>query len=283
MGNCRSSASIYFAAHAEHEKLRPVVDALSLRDGEAMHLFMAFEKMRLAHAEETGSGSSEGGDGGDVVGFRAFVKCLGLQPTKFVLNAFAHGCAVPRRAFPKVKEGASMSLEQFLRCATHLLVRNDEGLRTLIFSLYREKDGGGISADNTIRLIHDLYDRVGDEKTVKGAQSSIRKAENIIRDTAEWDERSSEKRLASTPFSWEEFNTLVRSHRFVIRPVYNMQSAMRISLGGSGVWNKMKGRVGEEHSGMLKDIKWQPRRQMTFGSEVGDTRDEETGLRPRGS
>ena len=40
MGNCRSSASIYFAAHAEHEKLRPVVDALSLRDGEAMHLFM---------------------------------------------------------------------------------------------------------------------------------------------------------------------------------------------------------------------------------------------------
>lgn len=265
MGNCcRSTAKIYFAAHAEHEKMRPVVEALSMRDGEAMHLFMAWERM-------------QGGGDSAAVGFLAFVKSLGLPPNKFLLNAFAHGCNVPRQAFPKVKEGAAMTLEQFLRCTTHLLVRNDEGLRTLAFSLYKEEDGDGISVDNANQLVHDLYQQD------RGAERKIRKAEDIIRETANWDDRANKKRSSSTPFSWEEFNTLVRKNRFIVGPMYVHQSTMRKSLGGLRVWSRMKARCGEQHSGFLRDVRWQPRRQVTFGSDVGDTRDEEVGLRQRGS
>ena len=283
MGLCRSKAKVYFATHTEHEKMRPVLAECYLRDREAMHLFCAWERMQHGQVNGDGTGdSSITGDDFETVGFRMFVKAMNVQPTRFVLNVFANGCQVPRKAFPKVKEGAMLSLENFLRCAAHLCARNEEGLRTLVFSLYKNHDNQGILVDNAIQCVHDMYEIVGGGQ-VKGAQERVEEAEIILRDRASWDEKAGERRSAATPFSWEEFDTLVRKKRFIIDPVFGMQSALRKSMGGLSMWQSVQGRVGTLHSGMLKDVKWAPNRSITFGSDHGNTNGEEEGLRSRGT
>lgn len=264
---CRSRAKIYFAAHSEHAKYRPIAESLSLRDRESMHIFLVFEQMRSAVMESVERDVNvDDNSTNESINFKAFTDRLGILPTKLALNAYAHGCQVPRRAFPKVKEDAEMSLEKFLRCVTHICARTDQGIRALAFSLYKDNDSDGILAENMIRLVHDSFTLVNGEQ-IKGMEKNVGRAEKWITQVAQWDDKANEKRSESKPFSWEEFNKFMGKKRFMLTQVYAMQKHMRKSLGGSRMWSSVMARAGSSHSGFLKEVKWAPNRSLTFGSE----------------
>ena len=183
--------------------------------------------------------------------------CAWVPPTAPVIPQSERGSDDIRRTIPTLRD--------------QHLCRDDVGLRKLAFSLYKEENGDGISAENMIRLIYDLHELVGGGR-IKGAQSKKKKAETIIRDRSEWDERTNESARPAYRFSWEEFDRIVRAKRSIIGNMYGMQLSIQKSLGGVSMWRSTARRVGKIYSGMLKETRWKPRRQLTFGEELADTR-----------
>ncbi len=264
MGCGRSRAKVYLADNRDVvDKHTPLFAELGIRnDTVAAAVLAKWAKLLEVHTKQRRKGTAAPTPhppGTQTIDFHTFARGLGLQSSKFALNCFALGADCEVSAFPRVKEQARMGAEGFCRVVVNVGVRTPDGLKTLAYSLYKDRPDG-ISANAMVKLVHETYDllfmahetAIGESPMGQGGLGSAEKDRVVAKADAQIYEAAGRDGV----FQWGEFDSLMRKRHQMLQQVFLLQDALRSNVKWVP-WGRLTKQIGDRHS-------------KTFESDTGE-------------